>query len=178
MNLCPGCLFRAQLEHPSQLRRYQFHISSFTYITTYSRLPTVRTAGLEQMGAHMNKLQQSKHTKHSSSLPAWPHHTKCYSSHIEEYNENITLDERCCAWSKGWQMDGSGNMLQHPRPATTLAELSDTQVSTTDELMLLTLTQLLQLDPCHHRLDFTYIYVMVPHSFVSSQVDSFPPCSS
>lgn len=121
------------------------------------KLPTVRAAGLEQMDAHMNKLQRSKHSKHSS-LPAWPHHTKCYSSHIEEYNENITLGERCCARSKGWQMDGSGNMLQHPRPATTLAELNDTQVSTTGELMLPTLTQLLQWTPaCTGRIFLPYM---------------------
>lgn len=141
------------------------------------KLQTVRAAGLEQMDAHMNKLQRSKHAKHSSSLPALPRHTKCYSSHIEEYNENITLGERCCAPSRGWQMDGDGNMLQHPRPATILAELSDTQVSTTSKLMLPTLTQLLPADPYRHCLYFTYLYVIVPHSFVSSQVDSIPPCS-
>lgn len=139
------------------------------------KLPTVRAAGLEQMDAHMNKLQRSKHSKHSSPLPAWPRHTKCYSSHIEEYNENITLGERCWARSKGWQMDGSGNMLQHPRPATTLAELWDTRVSTTGDLMLPTLTQLLPVDPCPHCLDFTYLYVIITHSFISSQVDSLAP---
>lgn len=118
----------------------------------------------------MNKLPRSKHFKRSSFLPAWLHHTKCYSVHIEQYNENITLGERCCAGSKGWQMDGSGNMLQHPRPATTLAEHSDKQVSTTGELTLPTLTQLLPVDSCSHWLGFIYIHVIVPYSFVSSSV--------
>lgn len=149
-----------------------------TFENVKHKLLTVKTACLEQMDTHMNKLQQSKHSKHSSSLPAWPRHTKCCSSHIEEYNENITLGERCCARSRGWQMDGGGNMLQHPRPATTLADLSDTQVSTTSELMLPTLTQLLPVDPCLHCLDLQYLYIITSRSFVCSQVDTLPSYSS
>lgn len=138
-----------QPEQPSHQRiiRFIYHL-----LHTFENVKTQAThcegGSLEQMDAHMNKLQQSKHSKHSSSLPAWLCHTKWYSSHIEDYNENITLGEGCCAQSRGWQMDGGGNMLQHPRPATTLADLSDMQVSTTVELMLPTLTQLLPADPC------------------------------
>ncbi|KAF0022717.1 hypothetical protein F2P81_025109 [Scophthalmus maximus] len=44
------------------------------------------------MDPRTNELQGSRHSERSSSSPlAWPCHTKCYSSHIEEYNENITL---------------------------------------------------------------------------------------
>lgn len=57
-------------------------------------------------------------------------------------------------------MDGSGNMLQHPRLATTLAELSNMQVSMAGKLMLPTLTQLLPADPCLHCLYFTHICVI------------------
>lgn len=117
---------------------------------------TVRVAGLEQMDAHMNKSQRSKHTEHPSSLPALPCHTKWYSSHIENDNENITFREGCCTRSGPWQMDGVGNMLQHPGPATTLADLSDTKVSPTGELVLPMPTQLLPADPCLHCMDFTY----------------------
>lgn len=122
------------------------------------------------MDAHMNKLLGSKHSKHSSSLPAWLHHVKCYSVHIEHYNENITLGERSCAPSKGWQMDGSGNMLQHPRPATTLAEHSEKQVSITGKLTLPTLTQLFPGDSCSHWLGSAHVYVIIPYSFISCSI--------
>lgn len=132
-----------------------FHTSSLPYI--WEKLLTVRAADLKQMDTHMNKLQGSQRSS-SFSLLAWPGYTKCYSSHMEKYNENIILlGERCCALSESWQMDGWGNMLHHRRPATTLAELCGTQVSMINAPMLPPLTQLLPVAPCLHCLDFTHI---------------------
>ncbi|KAM7382411.1 hypothetical protein PAMP_002140 [Pampus punctatissimus] len=69
-------------------------------------------------------------------------------------------------------MDGSGNMLQHPRPATTLAELSDTQVSTSGELMLPTLTQLLPVDPCLNWM--SSIYFCVSEHYRAVRINGVP----
>lgn len=160
----PTTLQKEQPEQPSHRRIIRLiHHLLHTFENVKTQATRCEGSSLEQMDAHMNKLQQSKHSEHSSSLPAWLCHTKWYSSHIEDYNENITLGEGCCAQSRGWQMDGGGNMLQNPRPATTLADLSDMQVSTTGELTLPTLTQLLPADPLLASVWIFHTYMLSCH---------------
>lgn len=50
--------------------------------------------------------------------------------------------------AKSWQMGDGGNMLLHPRPATNPTERRDTQVSTSRELTLPTLTHPHPVDSC------------------------------
>lgn len=160
-------------------RRCQLHILSLTYIWECHNISYWLWGGQQVFGTDGRSYEQVApiQTLRALLLSAFlaAPHSKCYRAHIEEYNENITLGAGdCCALSKGRQMDGSGNMLQHPRPATTLAKVTDTQVSMPNELMLPALTQLIPVDTCLPALFAFYTRMWLPaHSFVSP-----PPFSS
>lgn len=78
------------------------------------KLHTVRAAGSEQMEAHMNKLQRSKHSKHSSSLSAchaiqnditcilrniWKHYIKVTEPALGAVADRWMVVGTCCSTS-------------------------------------------------------------------------------